>query len=138
MEFKWRTDLGGIKMTIIEKAHELGEMIKSSKEMEALSATEKAQQEDSDAQQLIADFNIKRLNLAREIQSGKITEEEAIKKNNDAFSEMVEKSQVISDYVEAKKQFDNLVNSVNNVINVYIMGEQQGCTHDCSTCGGCH
>lgn len=125
-------------MTIIEKAHELGEMIKQSKEMEALSAAEKAQQEDSDAQQLIADFNIKRLNLAREIQSGKITEEEAIKKNNDAFSEMVGKSQVISDYVEAKKQFDNLVNSVNNVINVYIMGEQQGCTHDCSTCGGCH
>ncbi|MCR4719448.1 MAG: YlbF family regulator [Firmicutes bacterium] len=125
-------------MTIIEKAHELGEMIKASKEMEALSVAEKAQQEDGDAQQLIADFNIKRLNLAREIQSGKITEEEAIKKNNDAFSEMVEKSQVISDYVEAKKKFDNLVNSVNSVINVYIMGEQQGCKHDCSTCGGCH
>jgi cell fate (sporulation/competence/biofilm development) regulator YlbF (YheA/YmcA/DUF963 family) len=125
-------------MTIIEKAHELGEMIKASKEMEALSLAEKKQGEDSEAQELIADFNIKRLNLAREIQSGKITEEEAIKKNNDAFSEMVEKSKSIADYVEAKKQFDNLVNSVNNVINVYIMGEQKGCTHDCSTCGGCH
>lgn len=125
-------------MTIIEKAHELGEMIKDSKEMEALSLAEKVQQEDSDAQQLIADFNIKRLNLAREIQGGKISEEEAIKKNNEAFSEMVEKSESIKKYVEAKKQFDNLVNSVNNVINIYIMGEQQGCTHNCSTCGGCH
>ena len=63
-------------MTIIEKAHELGEMIKDSKEMETLSLAEKVQQEDSDAQQLIADFNIKRLNLAREIQGGKISEEE--------------------------------------------------------------
>lgn len=125
-------------MTIIEKAHELGEMIKASKEMEALNAAEKAQQEDSDAQELIADFNIKRLNLAREIQSGKLSEEEAIKKNNDAFSEMVEKSESIKNYVEAKGKFDELVNSVNKVINVYIMGEQQGCTHDCSTCGGCH
>lgn len=124
-------------MTIIEKAHELGEMIKKSKEMEALSLAEKAQQEDSDAQELISDFNIKRLNLARQIQSGKITEEEAIKENNNAFSEMVEKSASIKAYVDAKKQFDDLVNSVNNVINIYIMGEQ-GCTHDCSTCGGCH
>ena len=125
-------------MTIIEKAHELGEMIKKSKEMEALTAAEKAQQEDADAQQLIADFNIKRLNLAREIQSGKLTEEEAIKKNNEAFDEMVEKSESIKAYVDAKKKFDDMVNGVNNVINVYIMGEQQGCTHDCSTCGGCH
>jgi len=125
-------------MTIIEKAHELGEMIKKSAEMEALNACEKAQQEDADAQQLIADFNIKRLNLAREIQSGKLTEEEAIKKNNEAFAEMVEKSESIKNYVDAKKKFDDMVNGVNNVINVYIMGEQHGCTHDCSTCGGCH
>lgn len=125
-------------MTIIEKAHELGEMIKASKEMETLNACEKAQQADDEAQQLIADFNIKRLNLAREIQSGKLTEEEAIKKNNEAFDEMVKKSESIKAYVDAKKKFDDLVNGVNNVINVYIMGEQQGCTHDCSTCGGCH
>ena len=125
-------------MTIIEKAHELGEMIKKSAEMEALTVAEKAQQADDEAQQLIADFNIKRLNLAREIQSGKLTEEEAIKKNNEAFDEMVKKSESIKNYVDAKKKFDDLVNGVNNVINVYIMGEQQGCTHDCSTCGGCH
>ena len=80
----------------IGKAHELGEMIKASKEMEVLNIAEKLQAEDSEAQELIADFNIKRLNLAREIQSGKITEEDAIKKNNDAFSEMVEKSHTFS------------------------------------------
>lgn len=125
-------------MTIIEKAHELGEMIKESAEMKALKIAEEAQANDDAAQQLIADFNIKRLNLAREIQAQKITEEEAIKKNNEAFSEMVEKSETIKKYVDAKNEFDKLVNSVNNVINIYIVGEQQGCTHDCSTCGGCH
>ena len=124
-------------MTIIEKAHELGEMIEKSEEMAALKAAEAAQAADDDAQQLVADFNIKRLNLAREIQSGKITEEEAIKKNNEAFAEMVEKSETIKAYVDAKEKFDKMVNGVNNVINIHIMGEQ-GCTHDCSTCGGCH
>ena len=125
-------------MTIIEKAHELGEMIKASDEMKALKEAEEAQASDDDAQQLIADFNIKRMNLAREIQAKKITEEDAIKKNNEAFSEMVEKSATIKKYVDAKERFDKMVHGVNNVINFYIMGEQQGCTHDCSTCGGCH
>ena len=39
---------------------------------------------------------------------------------------------------EAKENFDKMVNGINNVINIYIMGKQGGCTHDCSTCGGCH
>ena len=125
-------------MTIIEKAHELGEMIEASEEMKELRLAEAAQAEDDDAQQLVADFNIKRMNLAREIQSGKITEEEAIKKNNEAFAEMVAKSESIKNYVDAKEKFDKMVNGVNNVINIYIMGKQGGCTHDCSTCGGCH
>ncbi|MBR4720810.1 MAG: YlbF family regulator [Clostridia bacterium] len=125
-------------MTIIEKAHELGKMIEESEEMKALKEAEKAQAEDDEAQQLVADFNIKRMNLARQIQGGKMTEEEAIKKNNEAFSEMVDASESIKNYVMAKESFDKLVNGVNSVINLYIVGKQDGCTHDCSTCGGCH
>ena len=125
-------------MTIIEKANELGELIKASEEMAALKAAEKAQAEDEAAQKLVEEFNLKRMNLARDMQAGKLTQEEAIKQNNDAFSEMVEKSEVIKNYVEAKKAFDKLIAGVNSVINLYIMGDQGGCTHDCHTCGGCH
>lgn len=125
-------------MTIIEKAHELGQLIKESDEIKALHEAEAAQASDADAQQLVSDFNIRRMNLAKSLQEGKITQEEAIAKNNEAFEEMVASSDVIKAYVEAKKAFDSLVNSVNNVINIYIMDEPAGCTHDCSTCGGCH
>lgn len=125
-------------MTIIEKANELGELIKASEEMAALKAAEKAQAEDEAAQKLVEEFNLKRMNLARDMQAGKLTQEEAIKQNNDAFSEMVEKSEVIKNYVDAKKAFDKLIAGVNSVINLYIMGDQGGCTHDCHTCGGCH
>lgn len=126
-------------MTIIEKAHELGDLIQKSEEMKALRATEKAQAEDEAAQELVKDFNLKRMNLARDMQEGRLSQEEAIKKNNEAFSEMTEKSQAIKDYVEAKKTFDKLVSNVNNVINIYIMGgEEGGCTHDCHSCSGCH
>ena len=125
-------------MTILEKANELGQMIKDSAEMKALNEAEEAQSHDDEAQQLIADFNIKRMNLAKKLQEETLTQEEAVKQNNEAFNEMVEKSETIKNYVEAKKTFDKLVNGVNSTINLYIMGEQGGCTHDCHTCGGCH
>lgn len=125
-------------MTIIEKANELGELIKASEEMAALKAAEKAQAEDEAAQKLVEEFNLKRMNLARDMQAGKLTQEDAIKQNNDAFSEMVEKCEVIKNYVEAKKAFDKMIAGVNSIINLYIMGDQGGCSHDCHSCGGCH
>ena len=127
-----------MKMTIFEKAHELGEMIKESPEMKAMDKAEEAQQNDENAQTLLQEFNLKRMNLARDMQAGKIQHGEAIVKNNEAFSEMVNKSKTISDYVEAKKAFDNLVQEVNKILNYYITGQDPNCTHDCSTCGGCH
>ena len=125
-------------MTIFEKTHELGEMIKESPEMKAMDKAEEAQQNDENAQTLLQEFNLKRMNLARDMQAGKIQQEEAIVKNNEAFSEMVNKSKTISGYVEAKKAFDNLVQEVNKILNYYITGQDPNCTHDCSTCGGCH
>lgn len=125
-------------MNITEKAHELGKMIKESPEMAAMDKAEEVQKNDEDAQALLQEFNLKRMNLARDMQAGKIEQAEAIQKNNAAFSEMVEKSKTIRDYVEAKKAFDKLVQDINGIINYYITGQEPGCTHNCSTCGGCH
>ncbi len=126
-------------MNIIEKAHELGQMIKECPEMLEMRRCEEAQANDNEAQELLKEFNLKRMNLIRDMQSEKITREEAAKANTDAFNEMLEKSKVMKDYVEAKKSFDAVVNEINGVINFYITGQEPGgCTHNCSTCGGCH
>ena len=125
-------------MTLLEKAHELGEMIQESPEMQALKTAEAAQEADSEAQELLKAFNLKRMNLVRDMQAEKITREEATKLNSDAFSEMVESSATIKAYVEAKKDFDAVVQQINGIINYYITGQDPNCTHDCSTCGGCH
>lgn len=125
-------------MTLLEMANELGKMIKESPEMEALKAAETAQENDEAAKELLKEFNLKRMNLVRDMQENKITREEATKKNNEAFSEMIEKSKTIAAYVEAKKDFDAVVTQVNNIINMYITGQDGSCTHNCATCGGCH
>ena len=125
-------------MTIMQKAHELGELIKKSSEMKAMDEAEEIQKNDALANELLKEYNLKRMNLARDMQSGKIEQAEAIIKNNEAFSEMVKKSETIKNYVEAKKNFDDMVQEVNKILNFYITGQDPYCTPDCSTCGGCH
>lgn len=125
-------------MTITEKAHELGKLIKDSAEMAAYKAAEERQRNDEDAAKLMQEFNLNRMNLARDMQEGKITQEEAVKKNNQAFEDMVAKSETISNFIEAKKNFDAVVSGINGILNFYITGQEPGCTHDCATCGGCH
>ena len=102
--------------------------------MAALKASEKAQAEDEAAQKLVEEFNLKRMNLARDMQEGKISQEDAIKKNNEAFSEMVEKSEVIKNYVDAQNAFEELNQQVISIV----AGSQGGCGGSCSSCSGCH
>lgn len=123
---------------IVEKTRELGELIQNSEEMKNAKNMEILQDNDENAQELLKAYNLQRMNLARDMQNNKITREEAVKKNNEAFEEMLSKSDTIKKYVEAKKEFDNMVNQVNQILNFYITGQDPNCTHDCSTCGGCH
>ena len=125
-------------MDIFEKTRELGEMIENSEEMKRLKIAETLQAEDEEAQNLFGEFNLKRMNLAKDMQEGKISREEAVKKNSEAFDEMVEKSELIKNYIDAKKEFDQMVSKINGILNYYITGQDPNCTHNCSTCSGCH
>lgn len=125
-------------MTIKEKTQELGEMIKNSEEFKNLKAAEAVQNSDEKAQELLQEFNLKRMNLARNLHNGEITQEEAIKQSQADF-EALAQNEVINAYLEAKTTFDALVEEVNATLNYYITGEQPGgCSCDCSSCGGCH
>lgn len=125
-------------MTITEKAVELGEMIQNSPEMKRVNDAKAAQEQDETAKTLMLEFNMSRLNLARDMQNGKITQEEAIARNNKAFDEMLEKSPVVKEFVESQKALEALTTEVKNILTFYITGQDPRCTHDCSTCGGCH
>ena len=125
-------------MDIFEKARGLGEMIENSEEMKRLKIAETLQAEDEEAQNLFGEFNLKRMNLAKDMQEGKISREDAVTKNSEAFNEMVEKSELIKNYIEAKKEFDQMVSKINGILNYYITGQDPNCTHNCSTCSGCH
>ena len=125
-------------MDIFEKTKELGEMIQESEEMKRMKAADVAQLADEEAQKLLQEFNLQRMNLARDMQEEKISKEEAVKRNNEAFQNMVSASETIKEYVDSKKEFDMMVSKINGILNFYITGQDPNCTHNCSTCGGCH
>ena len=126
------------KADILNKTRELGELIQNSDEMKAYKLAEVRQQEDAVSQEAMKEFNLNRINLARDMQNGKISREAAIEANNEAYDKLIEKAPLIKEYVEKKQEFDALVNQVNQIINYYITGSTGECTHDCSTCGVCH
>lgn len=124
---------------ILEKARELGALIQASEQMKNVKNAEILQENDDNAQELLREYNTKRINLARDMQEGKISREEAVKQNNEAFEAIISKSEAISRHIAAKKEFDQMVNQINQILNYYITGQDPNCTHDCSTCGGgCH
>lgn len=125
-------------MSILDKTRELGELIQESEEMKAFKAAEAAQKADETTQEHMKEFNLNRLNLARKMQNGDMSREAAVEANNKAFEKLCEKAPLIREYVDAKQRFDAMVQQVNQIINYYITGQTGDCTHDCSTCGGCH
>ena len=125
-------------MDIFEKTRELGEMIVQSEEMKIYKEAEKAQAEDEECQSIMREYNMTRMNLARDMQSGKLSREEAISKNTKVFEDVLEKSPKIKAFIDAKKNLDTMTNKINSILTYYITGEEPGCTHDCSSCAGCH
>ena len=123
----------------IKAAKALGELIQSSDEMKKVKELEALQEQDENAKTLLMEFNMNRMNLGRDMQNGKITEDEAVRKNNEAFEKLISECEIIKNYVDAKKELDRVVNEVNGILNYYITGQAPGgCSHDCSSCGGCH
>lgn len=127
---------GRFNMDIMEKTIELGKMIQDSEEMKALKKAEELQQNDEEAAGLIQEYNLKRMNIVRDMDAKKITEQEAIKADKEAYDALL-KNDLIAGYIKAKEEFNNLVQRINDVLTYYITGEEPGCSHNCGSCGGC-
>ena len=128
-------------MEIQDMARQLGEAIRDSEVMARVKAAEEAQNNDAEAQKLIGEYNLTRMQLAQRAQKEDITKEEMenIQKELSAEFEKLVANPVISEFLEARAALDAIVNQVNSILTHFITGEDpNACTHDCSTCGGCH
>lgn len=128
---------------IIELAHKLGEEIAKSEEIANLEAAKAEFQSDAALQSKMSEYETDRLLLGQEF--AKETEEADQKAIADLKARIEELTREISAdpkyiaFAEAQNRMNALMADVNAEIKFCITGERPAeCTHDCSTCKGCH
>ena len=129
--------------TIIELAHKLGEEIAKSDEIANLEATKAVFQADAELQSKMSEYETDRMLLGQEF--AKDTDEADQKAIADLRARIEELTSEISKnpkyiaFAEAQNAMNALMAEVNAEIKFCITGERPvECTHDCSTCSGCH
>ena len=128
---------------IIELAHLLGEEIAKSEEIKNLEAAKADFESDSQLQDKMHEYEAERLLLGQEF--AKDVNEADQKAIADLRARIEELSSEIGThpkyirFAEAQRAMNSLMAEVNAEIKYCITGERPSdCTHDCSTCKGCH
>ena len=133
-------------MDIIEQVRELGRMIQTDESYKMMKEAEKSADADTELQELIKEFNLKRLAINTE--NAKVQKDpDKIKKLNvemqKVYSDIMSNEHMVA-YNEAKQKYNALTVRVNTILQNCIAGEDPNttdydaaCTGSCATCGGC-
>ena len=127
---------------IIELAHQLGNEIAKSDEIKALNETKNAFDSDAELQALMSEYEADRMLLGQEFSKNNAEiDEKAIADLRARIEELtreISKSPIYIAFANAQQNMNKLMADVNAEIKFCITGERDNCTHDCSTCSGCH
>lgn len=135
-------------MDVIEIARQLGHALQADERYLKMDAARKASDADNELQELIGQFNLKRLALNNEASAEKPDNEKVQKMNQElrAVYDEVMKNPNMAAYNEAKQGVDEILQRVSAIISLSADGEDPdtadytpSCGGDCSGCGGgCH
>ena len=128
-------------MTVFELAAELGRALKDDAKLVRLAEAKKAYESDKVLQKYMIEYEVQQKALQVEL----VKEErdtlfiDVIQKRIDELYKLIMEHPIFVELNEAQAEVNELMNAVNTTITYNITGEMpSSCTHDCSTCGGCH
>lgn len=132
---------------MIELAREIGKEIQKDTSYINVKLAEKACDDDKELQELIAEFNMKRMTLNTEA-SNPERDEDKLEKLNEELRVCYDKvmaNENMNNYNESKTELDNKLKQVIDIITMSAEGADPetvestpSCGCDCSSCGGCH
>ena len=128
-------------MGIFELAAELGKALKADERLVKLEEAKKVYEEDKTLQRNLVEFEVQQKALQQEIakEERDTVFIEVIQKRIDELYKMITEDAAFVALNDAQAEVNELMNSVNTTITYNITGEMpSSCTHDCSSCGGCH
>ncbi|MDR3644496.1 MAG: YlbF family regulator [Clostridia bacterium] len=133
-------------MDVIEKARELGELLREDPRCRRMQAAKAANDLDAELQKLIGEFSAKKAALSDELGSGHIDREKSRqyeREMRELYAQLMNKPSM-AEYNEAHKAVDELVGHINSIVQASISGEpepessQGGCgAGGCEGCAGC-
>lgn len=134
-------------MDIIELAREIGKKIQSDDMYLKLKIAKQNSDEDKKLQDLIGEFNLKRIAINNEATKDE-RDEKKLQKLNEELRELystIMKNENMIAYNIAKQEMDSVLKRVTAIIMQSAEGEdpettdyEESCTGSCSSCGGCH
>lgn len=134
-------------MDIIELAREIGKKIQSDDIYLKLQAAKMNSDKDKYLQDLIGEFNLKRIAINNESTKENRDEKKIQVLNADlreAYSKIMKNKNMVA-YNIAKQEMDSVLKRVTAIIMQSAEGEdpkttdyKESCTGSCSSCGGCH
>ena len=126
---------------VFELAIILGKALKEDPRLVKMEECRKAYEEDPELSRLMTEYNVQQKAIEN-LASSEDFDAQLIQSIQDRINELYEQITVHPTFVElnkAQEAVNELMNAVNNTITFAITGEMpSNCTHDCSTCGGCH
>lgn len=127
-------------MEIFELAVELGQALKKDERLVALENAKKAYDADPELSKWAVEYEVQQKAMQAEV--GKPERDlhliDMIQHRSDELYRMITAHPAFIALNETQKVVNDLMNEVNQMIMTQINGEESNCTHDCSTCGGCH
>ena len=102
-------------MNTYDKAHELGNALKTSKEFIDFKAAKEAVEKDPKTKEMVYDFKKKQFELQTEQFSGKEVDKEKVANLHNLYNIMIANSD-ISDYFEAEYRFSQMISDVYKII----------------------
>jgi len=127
--------------TIVEKARELGKLIKETEEFKKLGYAQVAHDADFDLQANIREFGEVRDQMIEKMSGGveKTPETEKLEAKMSALFKEIKGNANMQALENASKAFDGVMKMVYDVLQMEITGEPpHSCSSDCSSCSGCH
>jgi cell fate (sporulation/competence/biofilm development) regulator YmcA (YheA/YmcA/DUF963 family) len=127
-------------MSIYELASKLGQAIKEDDRMKRMEAAKKAYESSEKINNLLMEYGIQQQALTTMGDSADI-DTDALTRIQDRIDEIyaeITTDPLFVELDEAQSDVNELMQTVNNTIMFNATGTTPSCTHDCSTCGGCH
>ena len=135
-------------MSIIDMTKALARALQQDERYLEFIAARDRNDADEELQDLIGQFNLKRMDLNNEIskEENEVDQERVSALNQDVrdlYGKIMENENMAS-YYAVKNEMDVMLNQIQSILTQAANGtpvdeiDLSECTHDCSTCGGCH